>query len=58
MPKMNIAGPFVVSSPRYNGEMPDELKPFASMDRDISGRGSLSGEDMCGVVVFWTKGGW
>jgi len=43
---------------RFIGEVPDELKHLASRDHDISGQGGLSGADMCGLVVFWTRWGW
>lgn len=43
---------------RYIAEVPPDLRDYAMMDDDISGRGGLSSVQNCGLVIFWTAAGW
>jgi hypothetical protein len=43
---------------RHISEVPPDLRNYAMMDEDISGRGGLSAVQNCGLVVFWTADGW
>ena len=43
---------------RHIGEVPPDLRDYAMVDNDISGKGRLSSVSNCGLVIFWTKAGW
>jgi hypothetical protein len=43
---------------RYIGEVPPDLRDYAMVVEDLSGRGGLSAASNCGLVIFWTKAGW
>ena len=43
---------------RSIGEVPPELKDYAYLDWDLSGRGWVSPVSNCGLVIFWTRAGW
>ncbi|MFH1765322.1 MAG: hypothetical protein ABIF09_14125, partial [Gemmatimonadota bacterium] len=42
---------------RSIGEVPPELKDYAYLDWDLSGRGWVSPVSNCGLVIFWTRAG-
>ena len=43
---------------RHISEVPPDLRHYAMVDENISGRGGLSAVQNCGLVVFWTADGW